>query len=209
MLLRRNVVLALLISRDAVFVCAYWLQLVYMWSCLQVTEKAKHYGYAANLDRDADPSKGLVLQYELKLAEGLTCGGAYLKFLNATDEFDAEGLVEDTPYVVMFGPDKCGSTNKVGISERTGCRAMFEKLAFGGGQIWAPSSNAALAGSPDCPTQGTERYCRGEAPQKPTDDPSGQRHPRVYCHLEAVRQQVSGGEFIKLVAGRDRREGLR
>ena len=81
--------------------------------CLQVTEKARHYGYAANIGKDVDPSQGLVLQFELKLADGLTCGGAYLKFLTSSAEFDASGLVEDTPYVVMFGPDKCGSTNKV------------------------------------------------------------------------------------------------
>jgi calnexin len=80
---------------------------------LKVTEKARHYGYAANIGKEVDPSKGLVLQFELKLADGLTCGGAYLKFLTASAEFDASGLVEDTPYVVMFGPDKCGATNKV------------------------------------------------------------------------------------------------
>lgn len=80
---------------------------------MKVTEKARHYGYAASIGKDVDPSKGLVLQYELKLSEGLTCGGAYLKFLTASAEFDASGLVEDTPYVVMFGPDKCGATNKV------------------------------------------------------------------------------------------------
>lgn len=79
----------------------------------QVTEKARHYGYAANIGKEVDPSKGLVLQYELKLTERLTCGGAYLKFLTASSEFDASGLVEDTPYVVMFGPDKCGATDKV------------------------------------------------------------------------------------------------
>jgi len=80
-----------------------------------VTEKARHYGYAANIGKEVDPAKGLVLQFELKLADGLTCGGAYLKFLTASAEFDASGLVEDTPYVVMFGPDKCGATNKVGV----------------------------------------------------------------------------------------------
>ena len=76
-------------------------------------EKARFYGYAANVGKPIDPSKGLVLQFELKLADSLTCGGAYLKFLTASSAFDASGLVEDTPYVVMFGPDKCGSTNKV------------------------------------------------------------------------------------------------
>lgn len=84
------------------------------WSYMQVPEKARYYGYAANVGTPIDPAKGLVLQFELKLADSLSCGGAYLKFLTASAELDASGLQEDTPYVVMFGPDKCGSTNKVG-----------------------------------------------------------------------------------------------
>lgn len=63
--------------------------------------------------KPVDPAEGLVLQYDLKLSEGLTCGGAYLKFVSASAEFDPETLVEATPYSIMFGPDKCGATNKV------------------------------------------------------------------------------------------------
>jgi len=56
---------------------------------------------------------GLVVQYELQLKNGLQCGGAYMKLLTASDELDAHGFTADTPYTVMFGPDKCGDTNKV------------------------------------------------------------------------------------------------
>lgn len=80
--------------------------------CWQVTEKARHYGIAAKLDKPLKAVNGLVLQFELKLAESLTCGGAYLKYLTS-GKFEATGLKDDTPYTVMFGPDKCGSTNKV------------------------------------------------------------------------------------------------
>lgn len=80
---------------------------------MQVPEKAKHYGLTAKLDTPVDPAKGLVLQYELKLTDGLTCGGAYLKFLTETANFDPAELTDGTPYTVMFGPDKCGGTNKV------------------------------------------------------------------------------------------------
>ena len=59
-----------------------------------------------------------MLQYELKLSEGLTCGGAYLKFITDSKEFDPASLKEATPYTVMFGADKCGSTNKA----RLGCK---------------------------------------------------------------------------------------
>lgn len=39
-------------------------------------EKAKHYGISRLLDTPVDPAQDLVLQYELKLGNGLSCGGA-------------------------------------------------------------------------------------------------------------------------------------
>ncbi|KDD73682.1 calreticulin, partial [Helicosporidium sp. ATCC 50920] len=79
-----------------------------------VPEKARHYGLSAMLPKPVDPAKNLVLQYEVKLPpSGLTCGGAYLKFLTASPELQEKGLESETPYSVMFGPDKCGVTNKV------------------------------------------------------------------------------------------------
>ena len=76
-------------------------------------EKAKHYGISKALPEAVDPASDLVLQYDLKLTNGLSCGGAYIKFVTADDAFTPSGLKDDTPYTVMFGPDKCGSTNKV------------------------------------------------------------------------------------------------
>ncbi|KAJ9110732.1 hypothetical protein QFC20_002773 [Naganishia adeliensis] len=58
----------------------------------------------------------LVVQYEVKTQKGLECGGAYLKLLT---ENPGEGLragedfTDKTPFTIMFGPDKCGATNKV------------------------------------------------------------------------------------------------
>ena len=62
-----------------------------------------------------DPADGLVLQYEVKYSEGVTCGGAYLKFFTEDPDFDPTELTNSSPYSVMFGPDKCGATNKVGV----------------------------------------------------------------------------------------------
>ena len=42
-----------------------------------------------------------------------------IKFVTADDTFKPAALRDDTPYTVMFGPDKCGATNKV----RAGGRA--------------------------------------------------------------------------------------
>ena len=82
--------------------------------CLQVTEKAKHYGISKVLPAPVDPAKDLVLQYDLKFTAGHTCAGAYIKFLTHTKAaFTPAGLKDNTPYTVMFGPDKCGATNKV------------------------------------------------------------------------------------------------
>lgn len=83
-------------------------------TALKVTEKAQHYGLATLLPKPLDPGAGkTVLQYELKLGDGLECGGAYMKFVTADPTFKPAGLAEDTPYTIMFGPDVCGATNKV------------------------------------------------------------------------------------------------
>jgi len=99
-----------------------------------VTEKARHYGIATALPEVTDPAEGLVLQYDLKLADGLTCGGAYMKFLTADADVKFEELKDDSAYTVMFGPDKCGATNKVGIAIDAGfqrwghaCRSSVSK----------------------------------------------------------------------------------
>lgn len=55
---------------------------------LLVSEKAKKYGIAVDLPEKVDPKDGsLVLQYDLRLQNGLECGGAYLKFLQPQVRF--------------------------------------------------------------------------------------------------------------------------
>ena len=41
------------------------------------------------------------------------CSCADLKLLTASDALTEDGFIADTPYTIMFGPDKCGETNKV------------------------------------------------------------------------------------------------
>ena len=50
---------------------------------------------------------------ELQLKNGLECGGAYLKLLAASTTLSRDGFGAETPYIIMFGPDKCGDTNVV------------------------------------------------------------------------------------------------
>ncbi|KAJ7517333.1 hypothetical protein O6H91_21G019300 [Diphasiastrum complanatum] len=82
---------------------------------LLVSEPARKYGIAVDLPVTVDPKDGtVVLQYDLRLQKGLECGGGYLKFLLPQEagwtpsQFDNE-----SPYSIMFGPDKCGSNSKV------------------------------------------------------------------------------------------------
>lgn len=49
----------------------------------------------------------------VRVIDGLECGGAYLKLLKENADLHAEEFSDASPYVIMFGPDKCGSTNKV------------------------------------------------------------------------------------------------
>ena len=76
---------------------------------------AAHHAISAAFDKPLDNTdKTLVIQYEVKLQDGLECGGAYLKLLTESAQgIQAEEFSDKTPYTIMFGPDKCGSTNKV------------------------------------------------------------------------------------------------
>ncbi|KAI9099881.1 Calreticulin family-domain-containing protein [Phlyctochytrium arcticum] len=81
---------------------------------LVVKSAAAHHAIAAKFDKPIDPTgKPLVVQYEVKLQNGLECGGAYMKLLTEDKNFDPKKYTDKTPYTIMFGPDKCGHTNKV------------------------------------------------------------------------------------------------
>jgi len=67
------------------------------------------YGMAAPVDFAS--AGDLIIQYEVTLTEGLACGGAYVKLLEAP--VDATNFDDESPFVIMFGPDRCGATDKV------------------------------------------------------------------------------------------------
>ena len=81
-----------------------------------LSQSHKHYGISTKFDTPLtlkSDQKELVIQYELKFDEELQCGGAYIKLLRANPDLDLSELTNDTPYTIMFGPDKCGLTSKV------------------------------------------------------------------------------------------------
>ncbi|KAG0200187.1 hypothetical protein BGX28_006669 [Mortierella sp. GBA30] len=76
---------------------------------------AAHHAISASLPEVVNnKDKTLVVQYEVKAQSGLECGGAYMKLLTESPEgIKFKEFSNDTPYTIMFGPDKCGGTNKV------------------------------------------------------------------------------------------------
>ncbi|KAI4163848.1 MAG: hypothetical protein LQ342_002621 [Letrouitia transgressa] len=81
---------------------------------LVVKNPAAHHAISAKFDKKVDnKGKTLVVQYEVKLQNGLECGGAYMKLLQDNKKLHANEFSNASPYVIMFGPDKCGATNKV------------------------------------------------------------------------------------------------
>ncbi|CAH9148183.1 unnamed protein product [Cuscuta epithymum] len=82
---------------------------------LLVSEKARKYAIVKELDEAVNlKDETVVLQYEVRFQEGLECGGAYIKYLRPQDaKWVAKEFDNESPYSIMFGPDKCGGTNKV------------------------------------------------------------------------------------------------
>ncbi|CAO1618666.1 unnamed protein product [Parajaminaea phylloscopi] len=82
---------------------------------LVAKSKAAQHAISEQFPQVIDPKgKTLVVQYETKMQTGLQCGGAYLKLLTESPEgIQHKEFSDKTPYTIMFGPDKCGQTNKV------------------------------------------------------------------------------------------------
>mmetsp|Transcript_59870 Transcript_59870/g.129786 ORF Transcript_59870/g.129786 Transcript_59870/m.129786 type:complete len:548 (-) Transcript_59870:193-1836(-) len=80
---------------------------------LLVPAEAKHYGVATVFaPLEGKPDVPFVIQLEVKFQDGLTCGGSYVKLFNS-ESGQARDFDNETPYVIMFGPDRCGATDKV------------------------------------------------------------------------------------------------
>lgn len=81
---------------------------------VQLTQEMKHYGFSSKLSNPVEfTGEDLVIQYELKTEELLACGGAYIKLLRDAEHMNLEDLNNESPYSIMFGPDKCGTSSKV------------------------------------------------------------------------------------------------
>ncbi|KAM3181434.1 hypothetical protein ACTXT7_014391 [Hymenolepis weldensis] len=81
---------------------------------LVLKSERKHHAIAVDLGRDFTFNEDeFVVQYEVRFIEGQTCGGAYIKLLSSSPDLNLKNFYDKTPYTIMFGPDKCGSDNKL------------------------------------------------------------------------------------------------
>ncbi|XP_026135394.1 calnexin [Carassius auratus] len=81
---------------------------------LVLKSPGKHHAISAYLRKTFHFSdRPLFLQYEVFFPETVDCGGAYIKLLSHTDDLRLSGFSDATPYSIMFGPDKCGSSHKI------------------------------------------------------------------------------------------------
>lgn len=80
---------------------------------LVMTTEADYYSIYKRLeDPVTSEGKDLVFQYEVKFQHGIECGGAYFKLVS-DDSFNPSNFSDQVRYEVMFGPDICGSENRV------------------------------------------------------------------------------------------------
>lgn len=83
-------------------------------SGLVVKTVAAHHAVSRKLpEAFSNENDHLVLQYEVKLQEGISCGGAYIKLLSG--DYDPAQFGLSTPFKVLFGPDVCGANNKIDL----------------------------------------------------------------------------------------------
>uniref|UniRef100_A0A8C2KB06 Si:ch211-274f20.2 n=1 Tax=Cyprinus carpio TaxID=7962 RepID=A0A8C2KB06_CYPCA len=81
---------------------------------LVLKSPGKHHAISAYLRKTYHfTDKPLCLQYEVFFPKTVDCGGAYIKLLSHSDDLRLSWFSDATPYTIMFGPDKCGSSHKI------------------------------------------------------------------------------------------------
>jgi calnexin len=80
---------------------------------LLVPEAAKHYGISTQFPAiEGQKDVPFVVQFEVAFQDGMSCGGSYLKLFDSQGKHASE-FDNETPFVIMFGPDRCGATDKI------------------------------------------------------------------------------------------------
>jgi len=78
---------------------------------LKTTTDARFYAISKKFDEEFDnKDKDFVVQFSVKHAQKIDCGGGYLKLF--PPGLDGKKMEGDSKYNIMFGPDICGSSTK-------------------------------------------------------------------------------------------------
>ena len=80
---------------------------------IRTPTNARFYAISAKFPSFTNADKQLVVQFTVKHEQHLDCGGGYIKLL--PEGFDQENFGGETPYLIMFGPDICGSEKKTHV----------------------------------------------------------------------------------------------
>lgn len=94
---------------------------------LILSSEARKHGISHRLEKPYDfNGQKLVLQYEFRVEGLMNCGGAYIKVFPSlfgdsivdeskkeTNEFEPVKMNGETPYLLMFGPDRCSPTGYI------------------------------------------------------------------------------------------------
>jgi len=77
---------------------------------IQTSQDAKFYALSTEFKPFSNKDKPLVVQFTVKHEQNIDCGGGYAKLFDCSlDQTDMHG---DSPYLIMFGPDICGTWNQ-------------------------------------------------------------------------------------------------
>jgi len=79
---------------------------------IKTSQDARFYAISTKFDENkfSNEGKDLVIQYTVKHEQNIDCGGGYLKLFDCA--LDQKQLHGESPYLLMFGPDICGSATK-------------------------------------------------------------------------------------------------
>jgi calnexin len=91
-----------------------------------------YYGLSTEFPSPIDNTgRNLIIQYEIREQDPITCGGSSLK-LFPTGSFAPSRLCNETEFLIMFGPDKCGSQSPVHFifSHKNPKTGQFEQKKF-------------------------------------------------------------------------------
>ncbi|XP_028902659.1 calreticulin [Ornithorhynchus anatinus] len=76
---------------------------------LQTTQDGKFYALSTRFQPFSNEGENLVVQFTVKHEQGIDCGGGYIKLFPA--ELDQGDMHSESRYLIMFGPDICGTGN--------------------------------------------------------------------------------------------------